>query len=61
MIEKIYYLNRKLRSECFYSLDGNIINGKCYDIDGKVEFEIKDDKGKAKIYYYNRELLMENI
>ena len=55
-IRKIYDLNSKLRFEGLYSIYGQIKNGKCYDVNGNVEFEIKDGKGKAKMYDYNGEL-----
>ena len=49
---KEYYFSNKILFEGEY-LNGKIWNGKGYNIDGIVEFEIKEGKGTIKIYDYN--------
>ena len=41
-----------------YSFD-NKYNGKGYDINGKLEFEVKNGNGNGKEYNNNGELLFE--
>ena len=47
---KEYYQNGKLRFEGEY-LNGKKWNGKVYDSNGNLAFEIKDGNGKGKEYY----------
>ena len=44
------YHNGKLKfeGEC---LNGNKLNGKGYNINGNVEYEINDGKGKIKFFF----------
>ena len=49
---KEYISNGKLLFEGEY-LNGKRWNGKVYDKDGYIEFEIKDGNGKGKEYYDN--------
>ena len=46
---KEYYGNNNLKYEGEYK-EGKIWNGKGYDINGKLEFEVKDGNGKGKEY-----------
>ena len=56
---KEYFNNGNLKFEGEY-LNGKIWNGKGYNIDGILEFEIKEGKGTIKIYdYYEGKLLFE--
>jgi len=48
---KEYYFSNKLLFEGEY-VKGKIWNGKGYNIDGIVEFEIKEGKGDIKKYDY---------
>ena len=47
---KEYYYNGKLEFEGEY-LNGKRWNGKGFNINGKLEFEIKNGNGKVKEYY----------
>ena len=44
-----YYDNNNLKYQGEYK-EGKIWNGKGYDINGKLEFEVKDGNGKGKEY-----------
>ena len=55
---KEYYKNGKLMFEGEY-LNGKRWNGKGYDKNGIIEFEIKNGNGKGKEYNYNNELIFE--
>ena len=52
------YHNGKLKFEGEY-LNGNKLNGKGYNINGNVEYEINDGKGKIKLYNSEDEILFE--
>ena len=53
-----YYTNHKLKFEGEY-LNGKKWNGKGYNIDGNLEFELKNGNGKAKEYYDDGKLKFE--
>ena len=53
-----YYTNRKLKFEGEY-LNGKKWNGKGYNIDGNLEFELKNGNGKVKKYYDDGKLKFE--
>ena len=56
---KEYYRNGKLKFEGEY-LNGKKWNGNGYNINGNMEFEIKDGKGNIKEYdYFDGELVFE--
>ena len=55
---KEYFYDGKLKFEGEY-LNGKIWNGKGYNKNGNMEFEIKDGKGKGKEYYDNDKLKFE--
>ena len=48
----IEYYNSELKFDGEY-LNGKIWNGKGYNKNGKIEFEIKDGKGLVKEYFYD--------
>ena len=52
------YDNGELEFEGEY-LNGKIWNGKGYNINGNLEFEIKNGNGNIKEYYTNGELMFE--
>ena len=55
---KRYYDNGKLMFEGEY-FDGKNWNGKAYNKNGDIEFEIKNGNGNWKGYYYNGKLKFE--
>ena len=55
---KEYYYNGNLKFEGEY-LNGNRWNGKGYDINNKISYELKNGKGFVKEYYYEGQLLFE--
>jgi len=55
---KEYYFNGKLKFEGKY-VNGKRWNGKGYNINGNLDFEIKDGKGFIKEYYNNSKLKFE--
>ena len=55
---KEYFKNGKLKFEGEY-LNGERWNGKGYNINGKMEFEIKNGKGNIKEYDYDGKLKFE--
>ena len=55
---KEYYKNGKLKFEGEF-LNGKKWNGNGYNINSKIEFEIRDGKGKGKEYDYNGKLEFE--
>ena len=55
---KEYYKNDKLKFEGEY-LNGKIWNGKGYNINDNIEYEIKDGKGYIKEYYNDGKLEFE--
>ena len=56
--KKYDYKDDKLSFEGEY-LNGKIWNGKGYNINGNIEFEIKEGKGYIKEFDYNGELIFE--
>ena len=50
---KEYYKNGELKFEGQY-LNGERWNGKGFNINGELEFEIKNGKGNIKEFYYIR-------
>ena len=55
---KEYYNNGELKFEGEY-LKGKIWNGNGYNINGNIEFEIKDGEGNIKYYGYDGDLFFE--
>ena len=53
-----YYDNNNLKYQGEYK-EGKIWNGKGYDINGKLEFEVKNGNGKVKEYKSDEKLLFE--
>ena len=49
---KEYYFNGKLMFEGEYSFD-NKYNGKGYDVNGNIIYELKNGSGKVKEYGYS--------
>jgi len=56
--EKRYYKSGELKIEGEY-LKGRLWNVKGYNIDGSIDFEIRDGKGIIKEYNYRDELSFE--
>ena len=57
---KEYYFNGKLEFEGEY-LNGKRWNGKGYNNDGDLQFELKNGNGKAKEYNYKGKLEFERV
>ena len=56
--EKKIFHSDKLKLEGEY-LNGNSWNGKGYNLEGKEDFEIKDGKGKRKVFDEDDNLIYE--